>query len=223
MDKTSMKLKLLHKILGKRKNRDSDSDDDDVNIEENDETKMVYISNNDIYFKMDVTLKSVDKLMKIIKDCNEKFALLKKDKSIKEIVPNPLNLHITSYGGCAMSGLMAADVIEQSNIPIHTIVEGYAASAATFMSIVGKKRYITKRSQMLIHQIRTYGDHKFGETFEEQRDDYLNSKHLMEEIVNLYRKYTKLTKIQIENELKHDLWRNSKSCLESKLIDEIIY
>lgn len=219
----SSKLKLLHKILGKRKHRDSDSENEEENINQDDETKMVYIINNDIYFKMDVNLKSVDKLMKIIRECNEKFTSLKKDKTIKEIIPNPLLLHITSYGGCAMSGLMAADVIEQSNIPIHTIVEGYAASAATFMSIVGKKRYITKRSQMLIHQIRTYGDYKFGETFEEQKDDYLNSKNLMDEIINLYRKYTKLTKVQIENELKHDLWRNAKSCLDAKLIDEIIY
>lgn len=217
-----MSLKILQKLLGKRKRHNIDVDDDENEITEDDETKMVYIIDNDIYFKMDITLKSVDKLMKIIRECNDKFLTLKKNNSIKEIIPNPLIIHITSYGGCAMAGLMAADAIEQSIIPIHTIIEGYAASAATFLSIVGKKRYITKRSQMLIHQIRIYGDYKFGETFEEQQDDYKNSKHLMEEIINLYKKYTKLTRIQIENELKHDLWRNSKSCLNAKLVDEII-
>lgn len=217
-----MSLKILQKILGKRKRHNTDSDDEENDAADNDEIKMVYLIDNDIYFKMDVTLKSVDKLMKIIRECNDKFLTLKKNSSIKEIIPNPLILHITSYGGCAMAGLMAADAIEQSIIPIHTIIEGYAASAGTFLSIVGKKRYITKRSHMLIHQIRIYGDYKFGETFEEQQDDYKNSKHLMEEIINLYRKYTKLTKTQIENELKHDLWRNSTSCLNAKLVDEII-
>lgn len=217
-----MSLKILQKILGKRKRHNTDSDDEENDATDDNEIKMVYLIDNDIYFKMDVTLKSVDKLMKIIRECNDKFLTLKKNSSIKEIIPNPLILHITSYGGCAMAGLMAADAIEQSIIPIHTIIEGYAASAGTFLSIVGKKRFITKRSQMLIHQIRIYGDYKFGETFEEQQDDYKNSKHLMEEIINLYRKYTKLTKTQIENELKHDLWRNSTSCLNAKLVDEII-
>ena len=217
-----MSLKILQKLLGKRKRHGTtDSDDEDENTEEEDEIKMVYLKNNDIYFKMDITLKSVDKLMKIIRECNEKFILLKKDKSIREIIPNPLIIHITSYGGCAMAGLMAADAIEQSTIPIHTIIEGYAASAATFMSIVGKKRYMTKRSKLLIHQIKTHGNN--DETFEEQQDNYKNSKHIMDEIINFYKKYTKLTKQQIENELKHDLWRDSKSCLDVKLIDEIIY
>ena len=214
-----MDLKLL-KRLGKRKHHNtSDSENEE---DEDEDLKMVYIKDNEIYFKTDVTLKSVDKLIKIIKECNEKFITLKQDKRIKEIIPNALHLHITSNGGSVMAGLMGADAIENSEIPINTIVEGYVASAATFLSIVGKKRYITKRSHMLIHQIRTYKDHGYGETYEEQKDDFENSKNLMNEIINIYKKYTKLTKQQIENELKHDIWRDSTSCINIKLVDEII-
>lgn len=200
--------------------KNSNDDDDDCNSEIDTLCKHVYMRNNDIYFKTDVTLQSVEMLIKLIDKHNDKIEYYRKDKSIKLIKPYPLKLHITSYGGDLQIGLMAADAIENSKIPIHTIVEGYAASAATFMSIVGKKRYITKRSNMLIHQLRTVGF--IDSKFEEQKDDYENNKMFMENVKILYKKYTKLTETQIESELKHDLWHNSNECLQFGFVDTIL-
>lgn len=211
---------LLKKIVKRKLENSSDNESEESSDELQFNDDKVYIIDNDIYFRTDVTLKSVDKLVRIIKKCNNDIIKIKKMKTVHYLEPRSLKLHITSYGGDLMAGLMAADSIEGSSIPIDTIVEGYAASAATFMSIVGRKRYITPRSYMLIHQLRTCGF--INKKYDEQNDDYENNKLLMEDIKKLYKKYTKLTKTQINDELKRDLWRDSKSCLEAGFVDDIM-
>ena len=62
-------------------------------------------------------------------------------------------LHIQSYGGNVHDALSSVDTILNSEIPITTIIEGYAASAATLISIVGDYRYIFKNAYMLVHQL----------------------------------------------------------------------
>ena len=105
-----------------------------------------------------------------------------------------------------------------SKIPIHTIIDGCAASAATLMSIVGKKRYITKSSLMLVHQLSSVHSGKM----QELEDDMKNSMLFMEHIRELYKKYTKIPSKKLNKILKHDLWWDSSLCLEYGLVDEII-
>ena len=45
------------------------------------------------------------------------------------------------------------DFIKNSKIPVHTVVEGRVASAASMMSVVGKRRYMSRHSRILIHQL----------------------------------------------------------------------
>ena len=45
------------------------------------------------------------------------------------------------------------DVIERSPTPIYTYIDGYAASAATLISIAGHKRFMGKHSLMLLHEL----------------------------------------------------------------------
>ena len=41
-------------------------------------------------------------------------------------------------------------------------------------------------------------------------------------IKELYKSYTKLPAKKLDEILKHDLWFDAKTCLEYKLVDEII-
>ena len=59
------------------------------------------------------------------------------------------------------------DIIERSPTPIYTYIDGYAASAATLISIAGHKRFMGKHSLMLLHELSggnegTYKDLKEG-------------------------------------------------------------
>src|SRR5574343_327214 len=76
-----------------------------------------------------------------IQQMNEK--LIEEMVRFKNDIPRPIHLHIHSYGGSLFSGFAAADVIRLSKVPVWTYIEGAAASAATFLSVCGKRRFIT--------------------------------------------------------------------------------
>ena len=184
----------------------------------------VYCLENDIFFRCPVDRQNIDHLVKIIQQKNQYIA--KKTRSLTTIkgievvstVAQPLILHISSNGGSLMDCLIAVDAIRNSKIPIYTIVEGYAASAATVLAMVGKKRMITKNSYMLIHQLSSWSAGKY----EELADHHKNDTKLMNHMKTLYKEYTKLTKKDLDEILKHDIWWNSDECLTHGLVDEII-
>ncbi len=69
--------------------------------------------------------------------------------------PKPIELTINSTGGSVYDAFFAIDAIKNLKIDVHTIASGYCASAATLLSLSGKKRFITKNTNMLIHEIRS--------------------------------------------------------------------
>ena len=109
------------------------------------------------------------------------------------------------------------DTIKCLRIPVVSIIEGAAASAATMISIVCDYRIIYPNSLMLIHQLSssTWGK------MDELEDEMKNLKKLMKKIKDLYKKYTKLKEKELDDILKHDIWWDSKKCLSSGLVDEI--
>jgi len=130
----------------------------------------------------------------------------------------PIKLHINSLGGYLYDAMAGIDAIHRCVIPVHTVVEGVAASAATLMSVHGAKRYITKNSFMLIHQLRNI----FWGKYEDLKDEMENSEAFMKRIRNIYRTYTEVPEDQLNEILKHDLWWDAEKCLEYKLVDEIV-
>tara|TARA_B100001564_G_C20488349_1_gene600416 strand:+ start:72 stop:515 length:444 start_codon:yes stop_codon:yes gene_type:complete len=129
-----------------------------------------------------------------------------------------IDLHIQSGGGSLMPTLYVCDVIKNSDTPIHTYVDGYCASAASLISVCGSKRYMTKHSALLIHQLSAVTAGKFNELKTEVNN--LNS--FMNSIRDIYIKNTKIDKDSLESLLKTDVWLDSDICLQYGLIDEII-
>jgi len=129
----------------------------------------------------------------------------------------PIKLFINSNGGSIFSGLSIVDAILSSVTPVHTYIDGNASSAATLVSIVGKKRFMFDNSFMLIHQLR---GGMWGK-FEDFKDEMENLEMFMEKIKNIYAKYTKMNKKQITDFLKREKYFDSHTCLELGLIDEI--
>lgn len=172
---------------------------------------------NRIYFRGNVTEEKIEKLIEIINKKNKKIADYKKDLLVQDVIPKPIYLHITSYGGDLLAAFRAIDAIQRSKIPIYTVVDGHAASAATLMSIVGKRRYMTPNSYMLIHQLSSGVIGKFWEL----KDDFENCETLMNDIYNLYVKYSKMNLEELKKYLSHDKWWKVDIALERGLIDEI--
>lgn len=143
-------------------------------------------------------------------------------KDIYELYPGyervPISLHIQSYGGMLMPVFYVCDVIKNIDTPVHTYIDGYAASAATIISVCGNKRYITRFSRMLIHQLSTGHKGKSSE-IEDQMENMLS---LMDDIRTIYLENTNLDIEQLNKLLVRDLWLNSTTSLEYGLVDEIL-
>ena len=75
-----------------------------------------------------------------------------------------------------------------------TYVDGFAASAATFLSVVGNKRFMSRHSYMLIHQLST----NFWGKYSEFEDEKQNLDLMMETIKRVYEKYTKVPMRKID-------------------------
>ena len=132
---------------------------------------------------------------------------------------NEINLHMQSSGGSLLPSLALVDLIRVSDIPINTYVDGYCASAASLITVVGAQRFINKHGVILIHQL------KMGiepSKYLEIKDQSVNADTLMNIIKEIYLENTNLTPSKLDELLMHDWWLNSTLSKEYGLIDIII-
>jgi len=187
------------------------------------EDENVFQMDNHIYFTADVSMKSVNKLAKLIHNSNKEYDVLYSSVShMANVTPKPLFLHITSVGGDLFAGFRAVDMIHNSRIPIYTVVEGYAISAGSLMYLAGQKRFMTKNSYLLIHQLSNYHGDGTSETFEKAKDEFSNNMMLMNQLYDFYIEVSKgkLNKKKVEDVLKHDLYWNFGTCHKYGLVDD---
>jgi ATP-dependent protease ClpP protease subunit len=115
-----------------------------------DETCGVRFSNNRLYFYGDVDAASIGLLNDQLRKITNRLLA---EAYGQERTPASIFLHVSSFGGSLLHGLAGLDTIRGLQVPIHSIVDGCCASAATFLTIAGKDRAIGKNSFMLIHQL----------------------------------------------------------------------
>ena len=190
---------------------------------------------NEIHFSGEINQKSIsiliDRLLemetKVINRCKKLKRKYKEDNNSDDenttsisfrVEPNPIKLFITSNGGLLYQVFSAIDTIKNMMVPVHTYVKGFAASAATLLSLAGKRRFITENSYMLIHELRSGSWGKYSQL----KDAYDNSTVLNDHIKNYYVKNTKLTKEELDEQLKQDVIWSPEKCLEKGLVDEIL-
>ena len=179
------------------------------------ESFIVENNNNDIYFYGAVTMASCYSLKNQLIELNTRSKLFKAQFNSE---PPPIRLHIQSPGGSLLHSFYIIDLIQSLDTPVYTYIDGFAASAATLISVVGKKRFITKNSLMLIHQLSASEDGKYNQL----KDSIDNFDTMMNNICNIYLKNTHLNESTLAILLSHDLWLNSETAYEYGLVDEII-
>jgi len=208
------KINKIHNKL-KKPNTNTSSDDDEYEyLMEDFGDKNIYIKDNNIFFYTDVSVDSCLTLSKYITQLTENSLIM----SIKmNISPPPIYLHIQSDGGNPIPAFNIIDQIQHNKVPIISIIEGSAASAATLISVVCHERRITKNSLMLIHQMSV----SVEGTMERVIDEYISNEKIALAMKKIYQTKTKITDSQIEDILKRDIWWTSLECFEYGLVDII--
>ena len=178
------------------------------------DTNSVESYKNHIYFYCGVSKKTCLKLNVELKKVAQNIIdngknLLNKNKYIY--------LHINSFGGSVFAALSTIDTILNLPVPVVSIIEGAAASAATMISVMCNYRVIYPNSYMLIHQLSSSCWGKMAE-LEEEMD---NLKELMERIKGIYKEKTIMEEKDLDEILKHDIWWGAEKCKEVGLVDSI--
>ena len=177
--------------------------------------KHISVQENKIYYYSSVNRDSAVELNKKIAELESKSLSLSHSLDIDA---PPVKIMINSGGGSIVAGISSIDTIIRSKVPIHTYVDGFAASAATFLSVVGTHRLMSRNSYMLIHQLSS----TFWGTYSNFEDEKQNLDLMMKTIKEVYKKYTKVPMKELNNILKHDLLWDAQKCLDMGLIDQII-
>ena len=177
--------------------------------------KHISVQENKIYYYSSVNRDSAVELNKKIAELESKSLSLSHSLDIET---PPVKIMINSGGGSIVAGISSMDTIIRSKVPIHTYVDGFAASAATFLSVVGTHRLMSRNSYMLIHQLSS----SFWGTYANFEDEKQNLDLMMKTIKEVYKKYTKVPMKELNSILKHDLLWDAQKCLDMGMIDQII-
>ena len=178
--------------------------------------KHISVHENKIYYYSGVNRDSASELNKKIGELESKSLTLCNNLDLE--VPPTLRIYINSGGGSITSGISSMDTILRCKVPVQTIVDGFCASAATFLSVAASERLMSRHSYMLIHQLST----NFWGKYSEFEDEKQNLDLMMETIKNVYKEHTEVPMKKLDEILKHDLLWDAKTCLKYGLIDDII-
>jgi ATP-dependent Clp endopeptidase proteolytic subunit ClpP len=180
--------------------------------------EFIKVQGSEIYFHCDVCETTVLefnlKLKKLEIDLVKKHVELGLDHIKPEI-----RVFIRSDGGDILAGMSAMDCIKtMKRSKVRTIADGLCASAATFLLMGGRTRYMTKNSYVMIHQLNLDGTWGKYEDFKNQME---NLDNFMKKIKEIYIQETMIPPEKLEEILKKDLYLDSVTCLEYKVVDAI--
>lgn len=171
---------------------------------------------NKVYLYDEISRNSILNVSKQIDEVTRQLTLLKLIYNLTEVPA--IELHISSDGGDIAPALSLVDKIKTNSVPIDTYCEGFVASAATLISVSGRKRYLTKNSCLLLHQLSS----GMWGPYEALNDEKQNLDLYMSLIKKVYLENTKFKIKELNELLKHDLCLTSQACLELGIVDIII-
>lgn len=171
---------------------------------------------NHLYFYSEVDVERCQILMKTLR---EQERILQTEKITRNIDFNiPIWLHLHSNGGDLFAAFAVADSIQQLKTPVYTVVEGFVASAATFIAMAGKKRYMLPNSIILIHQLSSI----FVGKYDEFKDELNLQEKATQYMVKFYAQHSKLTEEELNEKLKRNFYLCAEEALELGFVDEIL-
>ena len=141
-----------------------------------------------ISFFGEVDPESIQQVIIAIQTINEEDRIARKQflqKYPKQTPPafEPIILDIQSCGGYVRDGLSLVSVIEQSEAPVHTRVNGYAYSMGFIIFLAGQERLISRHAEVMYHQISTQTQGTLLEIEEDMEISKRLQKHLEDYVV----------------------------------------
>lgn len=175
---------------------------------------------NHLYLYGEITLKQIQRLRGEIERIEASSSM-----NIGGITvfskPNPVLLHIHSFGGNLSAGISGIRLLRASKVPVYTIVDGVAMSAAATIFAAGLRRYAYPNSMILIHQHWSGSDEKAI-----RHEDAVAESRLSTATYEQYRRFylevSKMDSVTLDGLLARDKVLSASECRKLGLLDEII-
>ncbi len=139
-------------------------------------------------------------------------------KELAEIPPRkPINLHIHSEGGSVFEGIAMFNQLRQRIGKISVVVDGLAASAASFVAMAGSTITMAQHSWMMIHEAHGIKEGRASD-FRAAADqiDAMNS-----EIVSIYAPRWKGTEAELRAAMDAETWLDAEAAVKVGLADAV--
>lgn len=140
------------------------------------------------------------------------------DKGLKPEERKPIWLYIMSYGGDLAYMWALIDAMQASETPVYTVNIGVAGSAAALIFMAGKKRYMMKNSQLVVHEgyAEMSGD---AVKVMDATDAYKNELKKMKDFIE---QQTKIPHAKIIKKRNNDWYLDANFCLDNGACEVII-
>ncbi len=141
-----------------------------------------------------------------------------------KLAPKPILLHIDSPGGYVKSCISIIRIILNAKTPVHTVVEGMAASSAALILACGQKRFAYPDSIVLIHQHRKTLHPHAPETITHE-DDLVEAEQgtaLYELMKGFLSERTKMTPTLLQSLLSRDKFLSASEAKRLGLVTQIL-
>ena len=181
-------------------------------LEDEDDFSDILCIRDSVYFYADINNRNVLKLLQKLNEANEFVA-----KAMSPADDRRVYLYINSPGGDVFAGFSAMDHLWWNPIPVVTVVDGFVASAGTFLLLGGTERKAMCNSRILIHQLSA----TFWGKFNDLLDEVKNSQELMKSVKDLYTEQTNMSRARVEELLQKELHMNASQALKYGFVDEV--
>lgn len=143
-----------------------------------------------------------------------------KDKKLKDYERKPIHIYINSYGGSVYAMWMMVDSIEASTTPVYTYCNGYCMSAAFQIFLAGHKRFVSKHSTLMYHQIYCWRSGKYQDLVDDREHTDLLNDQIEKYVIDR----TKLTAEDLQQirEKKKDTYFTANEAVERGIADAVL-
>lgn len=136
---------------------------------------------------------------------------------LRSITARSITLRIASPGGDVADGLAILNALRQHPAMINVIVEGWAASAASFIAMAGDTVQMAPNSMLMIHDAMTLC---VGNAEEFLETAALLDKH-SDNIADIYARRAGGTVADWRNKMRAESWYTSQEAVDAGLADSI--
>lgn len=139
-------------------------------------------------------------------------------RELRDIKTSTIELHISSNGGSVFDGLAILNALRNHSATVNVVIDGIAASAASFIAMAGDTVKMSPNAVMMIHDAAAA---MWGNA-DEMRAMADMLEKTSDNIAAIYAQRAGGTSEQWRNKMRAETWYNDSEAVAAGLADEIV-